>query len=274
MSACTQQRLNDLAVQYNCLYGGKPHISGLLAQIADERLQLKKEVTYEVSEPDIPLLKLRLWFPIPLRGIFARVAQTIANYQGNIFQAQAISEVDRRAVASILFSMPENSDLKKLMNDLQELRLQDVARYNDEDAIFRANCHFPEDTLDGEIDPLSASEAGTHRNRITERIYNRKLLRKLSCSIALKIIAKNQVGLLAKVTDTIAQQGFFIDSVHQEFDAIDHLDIIELLISLEPPLSLQISQDMEKIQTIAHTLGKIPAIQDVRRLGIGSIWQV
>jgi hypothetical protein len=38
MSDRTREKLEDIAQQYNCSYGGKPWIAGLLAKIADGEL--------------------------------------------------------------------------------------------------------------------------------------------------------------------------------------------------------------------------------------------
>ena len=37
---------------------------------------------------------------------------------------------------------------------------------------------------------------------------------------------------------------------------------------------VQMSQEIEKIKTIANTIEKIPGIKDVRRLGIDRIWNL
>ncbi|MCU0566834.1 MAG: hypothetical protein MUF49_09580 [Oculatellaceae cyanobacterium Prado106] len=56
----------------------------------------------------------------------------------------------------------------------------------------------------------------------------------LACTIGIKLIARNQVGTLAKVTRDIAEQGFFISLVKQHFDPVEQNDIIELLLTLHP----------------------------------------
>ncbi|MGB7060278.1 MAG: hypothetical protein WBD58_21420 [Geitlerinemataceae cyanobacterium] len=269
MSPHTEQVLEALALQYGCLYGGKPHISGLLLQIADGRLKINKEVSYPSPDPRLLFLKMRIWLPVDLRGMFACIAGTIADFEGNIFQAEDVSEVDRRGVASILFSMPEDGNLSGLMTALQKICIQDIADFNHDREIIKAISNTRGVTIDDEMDE---SELGTDKNRLAEQIYRKSLVQKLSCTIALRIVAKNQVGLLAKVTRAIAEQGFLIDRVRQDFDAIDRLDIIELLISLEPHASSKISYDIEKMKTIANTIGQISGIKDVRRLGMDSIW--
>ncbi|RMG15058.1 MAG: hypothetical protein D6728_01440 [Cyanobacteria bacterium J055] len=206
--------------------------------------------------------------------MFACIARTIADYQGNIFQAEAASEVDRRGVASILFSMPEDGNLKDLIDALQKLCIRDVEGFNNKREILNANIYLEGDTIDDNPGEPSESGLGTDRNRLVERIYSRQLLRKISCTIALRIVARNQIGVLAKVTRAIAEQGFFVAQVRQEFNAKDNLDLIELLISLEENSLSQMSQEIEKIKTIANTLEKIPEIKDVQRLGTDRIWNV
>lgn len=266
MSSHTRQHLEAIAIDYGCLYGGKPSISGLIAQIADGRLKINSEIPYPCGELPVPLLKMHLWLPSGLKGMFACIARTIADFGGNIYQAETVSEVDRRGVASILFSLPENGDLAKLITALKNLRIQDVANFNQEREILTAISNPREVTLDDDTLDL--------RTHVVERLYGKKLVCKISCSIGLKILAKNKVGLLWKVAQAIAEQGFNISQVRQDFNAKDHLDLIEIFISLEPHPSMPISQDMDKIQTITNTIAKIPGIQAVRHLGMDKMWKI
>ena len=275
MSPQTKEILENLALQYGCLYGGKANISGLLAQIADGRLTLEKNVPFQSVAPRIPLLKVRMWLPAGIRGMFARIAETIADFGGNIFQAEAASEVDRRGVASILFSIPEEADLSGLMTKLQKIRIRDIAHCNSDSEILAAISNTKGLMVyDQAIDTGTESQPTANNNQLTERIYRKKLLLKISCTIGLRIVATNQVGLLAKVTREVAEQGFFIALVQQNFNSVEHLDIIELLISLEPHPWNKMSQDIEKIKTITSTIERIPGIEDVRRLGMDNLWNI
>jgi hypothetical protein len=80
--------------------------------------------------------------------------------------------------------------------------------------------------------------------------------------------------VLAKVINKIAEQGFFLSLIQQNFNPEEQTDIIDLLITLEPLTCSQISQEMEKIKTIEATLKKIPEIQDVWRLGMDNLWEI
>jgi hypothetical protein len=276
MSPQTKQVLDNLASEYGCLYGGKPHISGLLAQIADGRLAIGKK-TKILSSPVpsyIPLLKLRVWLPIGLRGSFAQIAQRIAYFGGNIFKATVDSNV-AQVIVNILFSMPESSNLSEFLHALQQIQIKDVAPFNSLEEILAAISqtkailhHFEESESDQKAEKRSVEA------RLADQVIHRKLLLDISCTIGIRLVSKNQSGVLAKVVNKIAEQGFFISLIQQKFNPEEQTDIIDLLITLEPLASAKVSQEMEKIQTIEATLKKIPEIQNVWRLGMDNLWDI
>jgi hypothetical protein len=278
LSAETKAIVENLAENYGCLYGGKPHISGLLAQIADGRLVLNRVNPLPSSLPNIPLLKLRLWFPEGLRGGFAQVADKIAFLGGNIFQASVSSEIKSSSEANIisaevLFSMPEDSDLSALITVLQSIKIKDVIPFNKVDEILevipqtkRANlkiCSFNDDSFNH-----GGGRTRSFGDEMISNITEQSLLLDIACTIGIKLIAQNQVGTLSKVTREIAEQGFFISAVKQSFDSIKSNDIIELLLTLHPKPQNAMPYEIQKVSTIMETLQKIPAVKLVQRLGV------
>lgn len=274
MSPQSKQVLENLATEYGCLYGGKPHISGLLAQIADGRLAIGKKTLSSSVPSHIPLLKLRVWLPVGLRGSFAQIAQRIAYFGGNIFKATVDSHVER-VIVDILFSMPESSNLSDFLDTLQQLKIKDVAPYNSSEEILaaisqtKAILHHSEES---EFD--QKAEKRSVEARLAAQVTHRKLLLDISCTIGIRLISKNQSGVLAKVVNEIAEHGFFLSLIQQNFNPAEQTDTIDLLLTLEPLTSRKISQEMETIKTIEATLKKIPAIQDVCRLGMDNLWDI
>jgi uncharacterized protein with ACT and thioredoxin-like domain len=268
MSSQTRLTLESLAEKYGCLYGGKPHVSGLLAQLADGRLVLSQVTSSQPYFSCLPLLKLRLWFPEGLRGSFAQVADRIANQGGNIIRVSMDTGIDS-ATAEVLLSIAEGSDLGALITALQEIRIQDVLPFNKEEEILAAL----DQTRKLSYSLYKEQESDLQRKktfeeRLLSSIINQKLLLDISCTIGLRVIARNQVGTLAKVTYEIAEQGFFVSQVKQDFDSFDGKDIIELLLTLRPKLQAELPQEIHKINTIVITLERIPAVKAVQRLGI------
>jgi hypothetical protein len=72
---------------------------------------------FRLNTSYIPLLKLRVWLPVGLRGSFAQIAQRIAYFGGNIFKATVDSNV-AQVIVDILFSMPESSNLSDFLHAL------------------------------------------------------------------------------------------------------------------------------------------------------------
>jgi hypothetical protein len=274
MSPQSKQVLENLATEYGCLYGGKSHISGLLAQIADGRLTIGKKTLSSSVPSHIPLLKLRVWLPVGLRGSFAQIAQRIAYFGGNIFKATVDTNVEQ-VIVDILFSMPESSNLSDFLHALQQIKIKDVAPFNSSEEILaaisqtKAILHRSEESeSDLKVEKRSVEA------RLAAKVTHRKLLLDISCTIGIRLISKNQSGVLAKVVNEIAEQGFFLSLIQQNFNPEEQTDTIDLLLTLEPLTSSKMSQEMDKIKTIETTLKKIPAIQDVWRLGMDNLWDI
>lgn len=274
MSPQSKQVLENLATEYGCLYGGKSHISGLLAQIADGRLTIGKKTLSSSVPSHIPLLKLRVWLPVGLRGSFAQIAQRIAYFGGNIFKATVDTNVEQ-VIVDILFSMPESSNLSDFLHALQQIKIKDVAPFNSSEEILAAISqtkailhHSEESESDLKVEKRSVEA------RLAAQVTHRKLLLNISCTIGIRLISKNQSGVLAKVVNEIAEQGFFLSLIQQDFNPEEQTDTIDLLLTLEPLASSKMSQEMDKIKTIEATLKKIPAIQDVWRLGMDNLWDI
>ena len=274
MSPQAKQVLENLASEYGCLYGGKPHISGLLAQIADGRLAIGKKTLSSPGSSYIPLLKLRVWLPVGLRGSFAQIAQRIAYFGGNIFKATVDSNVGQ-VIVNILFSMPDSTNLSDFLHALQQIKIKDVAPFNSSEEILaaisqtKALLHHSE-----ELESNQKTEKPSVEARLAAQVTHRKLLLDISCTIGIRLVSKNQSGVLAKVVNKIAEQGFFLSLIQQKFNPDEQTDIIDLLLTLEPLIFSKISQEMEKIKTIEVILKKIPEIQDVWRLGMDNLWDI
>jgi hypothetical protein len=209
-----------------------------------------------------------------LRGSFAQIAQRIAYFGGNIFKATVDSNV-AQVIVNILFSMPESSNLSEFLHALQQIQIKDVAPFNSLEEILAAISqtkailhHFEESESDQKAEKRSVEA------RLADQVIHRKLLLDISCTIGIRLVSKNQSGVLAKVVNKIAEQGFFISLIQQKFNPEEQTDIIDLLITLEPLASAKVSQEMEKIQTIEATLKKIPEIQNVWRLGMDNLWDI
>ncbi len=267
MSPETKIVLENLAEKYGCIYGKKPYISGLLTQIADGRLALSRSAPSQHSFAHLSLLKLRIWLPTGIKGSFAFIASKIADLNGKIFKFQVDSE-NHPISAQIWLYIPEDVDLRSFILTLQEIKIQDVMKFNEADEILAAL----EQTKHLNRNAYNHQEKDTQnlhlrQERLVDEIMNQKLLLDIACTIGLKLIAVNQIGLLAKVMYEIAEQGFFISSAKQDFD-FEGKDIMELLITLHPTSQSQMPQEIEKINTIAKHLKKIPAIKEVKHLGI------
>lgn len=240
----------------------------------DDRPGFGKKTPPSSVPSHIPLLKLRVWLSVGLRGSFAQIAQQSAYFGGNIFKATVDSNVEQ-VIVDVLLSVPENTNLSDFLRALQQLKIKDVAPYNSSEEILAAISHTK--AVLHHFEEFPSDQKASKRSveaRLAAQVTHRKLLLNISCTIGLRLVSKNQSGVLAKVMNEIAEQGFFLSLVQQDFNPEEQTDIIDLLLTLEPLASSKMSHEMEKIKTIEATLKKIPEIQNVWRLGMDHLWNI
>jgi hypothetical protein len=276
MSSQTRQALELISLDYGCLYGGKPHISGLLAQIADGRLELKPRISLRPHLLNDPLLKLTFCLPGRLRGGLFQVSSAICNAGANIFKVN-VSDKAGIANAQVLISLPESCDLGTLVKMLQRIRIRDVGEFNTKEEILDAihqwkstasspqSSAFRDDPLK---DGLDIQQQRMLTDRLVDKTAEQQLLSDLSLTFGLRLIASNQVGVMFKVTREIAEQGFNLSSAVQEFDVSTGNDIIDLMLTLHLRQQIDLAAEVQKINVIEAILLKVSAIKSIQRLGI------
>ena len=203
-----------------------------------------------------------------MKGTLAATVQKIADFGGNIFKAKVNSEVDK-ATAQILLSIPESSDLSAFITALQQIKIKDIVAFNETEEILNALNQTKKlnYNLYKEQEPDTQKKKSV-QDRLVANVLNQNLLLDISCTIGLKLVAHNQVGILAKIACEIAEQGFFVSSVKQDFDSSKSHDIIEFLLTLQATPQNEMSKEIPKIYTIVKALKNIPAITEVQRLGV------
>lgn len=272
MSEETKQYLEALAQEYNCLYGGKPHISGLLAHIADGRL-LVKNPNARSQEPssNVPLILLKISLPNNIKGSLAIVVGNVISYfGGNIYRAKTSSHKNVVDI-TIALQLPDSTDLSQFIQKLQSLKIRDVANpdLNHPSQITKAvtalySTNLYSNSYDDNV--VTSIEEG-----YSEQILDKALVVDISCTVALRIVAPNQADVLSKILHEISFNGFYISSLDQEFDVKNRKDIIDVQITLQSINESSLCKRIEKITQIKRTLEKLPPVEEVYRINFTAL---
>lgn len=280
MSPETKKELEKLAEQHGCFYGTKGAIALLLARIADKRLIVSEAKAQQSKPPGSPLLKLSMSMRSGLKGTLAPITKTIATYKGNILEAE-VEKGDKTVKAQIALSMPEEQDLERLIEDLQKLKIRDIAAYNQATDLGKLSVEdISEDVPPQQLHSKTPTTRKRSRAETDARVVaqlqavlakatlDQQLILDISCTIGLKLVIENKPGVLAQVSDAIAREGFYLSSAKQSTDPDSHYCIMELTITLHPTANVTLESEIGNVHTIVTTLNQISSVKDIKRLGI------
>ncbi|MEM8719292.1 MAG: hypothetical protein AAGE84_08275 [Cyanobacteria bacterium P01_G01_bin.39] len=253
----TKRYLEQIALEYNCLYGNKPSISELLEQIRIGRLIVSKASVNLPNRLDSSTIGLRFEVPRYLNGTISVISKKIVEYQGDIIAVKLKSEDDLDILQILLF-FPEKNNLGRLIAELESIHIKEVAHFNSNSELLSIASQF---------------EFIGSRNRVNtlDNFLHKRMIFNLYCVMGLKIKIRNQVGLLAKITYQIAETRLLIHSISQNIGNNKHEDIIDLFLYLRPTEKFSIAKQIEKIDDLVKKLKRIEEVTEVQPLGVDSL---
>jgi predicted amino acid-binding ACT domain protein len=253
----TKRYIEQIAKEYNCLRGEKPSIGELLAQIHSGRLIVSKASINLPNQPDRSTIGFRIEVPRYLKGTVAVISKKIAARQGNITAVNTKAQ-DNLGILQFFLSLPPESSLSDLISDLQSIKIKQLAQFNEESELEFIASDFE---LIGEQKKVDRFE----------RFLEKKLVYDLVCVIGFQLIAKDSVGVLAKIAEQIAQARLLIYSVSETVgDDIGEAKI-NLFLYLRSKTENNILDRIKKIDDVIKQLKKIEEVKKVETLGVDSL---
>ena len=237
LSTRAKEAIEKIAKYYNCTYGGKGSISDLLNKIADGHLVVKRATGLEKTISGNSLIKLKIKAQTDIRGTIYKISQKIADFGGNILDIKVTRE-EEFGIFNLLVSLEKDSDLIGLLNALLEIKIEDVQDFNSEKILENKRL-----TRKFEYSSLS-------------KFKQQSLLIDVRCIIGLKIHIPNKRGILAQITQIIADKKVLIESVAQDFAAQEENAIVKLFLLLKLETEAETKTEVDKINEIMKEIGK------------------
>ncbi|WP_334918546.1 hypothetical protein [Nostoc sp.] len=259
MSEHVEQKLKQLAEENKCEYHGKPSISKLLSKIANGYLEIKKKSPLESELQCVPLVQLEITVLSNLNGTIAEIANKLANFGVNIFQAKSKEDSN---VIQLIVHIPEEIKNKKtqkrhnlieLFNSLQEINIKSIVNYNEynklEKLLFLLSTKARENYIFYQERIKAETKAGKQKNKKTNEYFSegeflkeyllefygsQSIVTNVNCMIGYEVIINNQTGTLAELTSKIAEKFFSIIYLEIDISPDKRTNIINLILGFYP----------------------------------------
>ncbi|YAG16479.1 hypothetical protein NSTC745_05855 [Nostoc sp. DSM 114161] len=259
MSEDVEQKLKQLAEENKCEYHGKPSISKLLSKIANGYLEIKKKSPVESELQCVPLVQLEITVLSNLNGTIAEIANKLANFGVNIFQAK--SKEHSNAIQLIVHIPEEIKNQKthkrhsliELFNSLQEINVERIINYNEYNKLekllsalstkARENYIFYKERIKAETKTVKQKNKKSNEDSSEEELLKEYLLEfyssqsivtNINCMIGYQVVINNQAGTLAELTSKIAEKFFSIIWLEIDVSPDKRTNIINLILGFYP----------------------------------------
>lgn len=255
----TEKYLEQIAKEHNCLYGNKPSIAELLAQIYSGRLIVSKaniNLNHKLDNSSIAFL---IEVPRYIAGTIAIVSEIIAEHKGNIRAVKNRSR-DNLGILQVFLSLPPESDLSKLITELENIRIKQLFHLNETKELQTIAMEFESRLIGGRKKVVSL-----------DNFLEQKLISNMACVMGFKLVIQDEVGTLAKVANIIAETRLLIYSISENFSDDANEAIIKLFLYLRPTAESSINKQIEKIAGVIKQLEKIEEVKDVEPLSVDSL---
>jgi hypothetical protein len=246
MSQQVDEQLKQLAQQNNCEYHGKPSINKLLSQIASGYLEIKKKSLSESKPEGVPLVQLEITVLSNLNGTIAQIANKLANFGVNIFQAKSKENAD---IIRLIVHIPEeikNKNTQKrhslieLFKSLEEITIERILDYNEYkklekllsalDSGARENYIFYKERIKNE----NSTEEKLLKEYLLDFYGNQSIVKNINCMIGYRVVINNQAGTLAELTSKISEKFFSIICLDIDVSPDKNTNIIDLILGFYP----------------------------------------
>ena len=254
----TKKCLEQIAREHGCLYGGKPHVGKLLAQIELGRLVINKAILNRNNVSDNSTIGFRIEVPRYLKGTIAIISKKIADHNGNITAVKTRSR-NNLGILQVFLSFPPEYNLKNLITELESIKINELAPLNEKSELKSIAYQF-ESELVGRTSVISL-----------DNFLEKKLIHDMACVIGFQLIARDKVGLLAEIANQIAKARLLIYSVSEYVGENIDEAIIKLFLYLRPTAESCIAEQIKKIDDLIKDLKKIDEVKDINPLGVDSL---
>lgn len=270
------KELMQIANRFQCMHGRKPSIKRLLNKIASGELWVTEDPLDRNRTGDSSTICFYITVPRYLKGTIAILSKEIAKYKGNIRRVETSTTVktlkekvgDHLGILHIFIHFEDEDNLSKLVSALMNIKAEEVKKLNEKEDIGKLVEVFRKH---GEL-------IGNNSEDRLENFLDLKIVRELKCIVGFRITVKDNIGVLAKITQQIASAKILIHSInqgkHRRDSSFAVLEIFVYLKSLEATDSLEkisdLSKQIDKISTVEKEFKKIESVIKIERMEVSS----
>lgn len=158
-------------------------------------------------------------------------------------------------ILQVFLSLPPESSLSNLINDLQNLKIKQLAEFNEKNDLESIASEFE---LIGGRKKIVSYESFLEKTVITD----------IACVVGFQLITKDEVGILAKIAYQIAKARLLIYSVSENVgDELGEAKI-KLFLYLRSTTESTIPEQIKKIDGVLKQTKKIVGVKTIQPLGV------
>jgi len=253
----TEEYIRQIALDYDCKYGDKPSIARLLSKIEEGQLLINKATFNLKSFSDSSIIAFRIEVPRYLIGTISIISKKIADYKANI---KAVKTKSRHnfGIVEFFLSLAPDIKLSSLIVDLKSIKIKQVAHLNDRSEL-----------------KLIASDFQFAGPRIkvntVDNFLEKTLISDLVCVVGFRLIVKDEVGVLAKVANQIAQTKLLIYSISENIGNNLNEAIIKLYLYLRSESNITVTEQIDNLNLLLEQINKMTEVKDIEPLGVDSL---
>jgi formyltetrahydrofolate hydrolase len=276
----TKERLKEIALRFDCTYGGEPSLTALLSDIASGQLQLTSFAQKQKSEGLI--IQLSIILPFYFSGIIYLISKSIAASKGNIYELNtnyfANSNETQKGILNILVHLPNLNALKHLLKNLHSITLDSLCGFNEdklEQIQILESQYYHELKQSNQLlmealgKDIEADEISATKEKIKSSILKSKakLIIDIRCTLGMEITVKNEPGIASEITKIIAESNILISNMNVKRDNQNKgLSHIELYLFFQPFSFKEAQAGIEKINRVQKLIEEKEAVVNVEVL--------
>jgi hypothetical protein len=276
----TKERLKEIALHFNCTYGGEASLTTLLSDIASGQLQLTSFT--QKQKTDGLIIQLSIILPFYFSGIIYLISESIAESKGNIYELNTYdfkeSAAKHRGLINILIHLPELDALTFLLKKLYSIELEALNEFNENKSEqirilenqyryeLKQNNQLLMEALGKDLDTKDVS---TINKKLTSNILESKakLITDIRCTLGMSITVINEPGMASKITKIIAKNNILVSHMNVKRDNQDKkLSYVEIYLFFQPFSFKEAQTGIEKISFIQEKIKEVTGVINVEVL--------
>jgi hypothetical protein len=264
-----RNKIDKIATQFSCIYGGKPSLSVLLSEIANGRIQVTAINHPDKQKQEGVVIQLVLSVPFYFKGIIYLIADKVSSSNGNILELNTTELINpninpnRREICgmvNLLVQISSHKQIHGLLKSLDSILLEDLRKFNPDKK--------------GEIDNLQFQYSLHQQSYYTRKssgdvsLSEIKLVVDTKCTLGLTVKIANKPGILSEITKTIAEEKILVSHLRVRRDEINKkVGFMDLHLFFDPS-SQKDRKGLENIESIKNSILGINGVENITDLDV------